>query len=281
MFRKLFVLMISILSFMAWIAWQMTGMSQMIDAMHFDQNVQNSETISKQTTKASSLPSISVQNIEIPNSKHLRASSTRQVAEKSIHYLEKYNPDIARPQQSRNHAVLNAIMKENIRKKIGSGFPPLRIREKMKPMPSLNHDALRAVIKANTFKPSVIEVYEFETRMINTYKSVNHMNHIHFAQLLNKNGAQRVIAKVVCKSTCRTLNGEGTAMRKFFVYVENTQKIFESSFWILINESDLIRFFRELGYMQTGNQVPDANTLSFRRFDLATKGRGLSKLLYS
>ena len=136
---------------------------------------------------------------------------------------------------SSTHAALLTLMKNS--------------KQTPSPNPRLPRTELPEMIKESSQAPTLpIEVYEFATKQLRYYQSIRHMNHIHFAGLLNKAAAPYVSAKIVCHKRCRTLKGELSEMQKYFVYSQTP--MFQSSFWILIAQTDLIHFFKELGYKQ-------------------------------
>ena len=118
----------------------------------------------------------------------------------------------------------------------------------------------------HTAKPSqqpLIEIYEFTSKRFKVYKSINEMNHEYFADLLKKKVSQFVVAN-------RMLKGRNQ-MSKYFVYTIKQRvrmalkPMVESSFYILINKYDLIKFLGDLGYVLQNGLV--ANDMIFRRLD--------------
>lgn len=108
------------------------------------------------------------------------------------------------------------------------------------------------------------------------YEPIQHLNFVDFAYIIKKDTTEFVSAKLVCQTACKTLEGEPTKMKKYFVSVVSIEKYpkrqsyhsHQFILWILIDEKDFIELLRQLGYGEIIQQEKTDNHMLFQRLHL-------------
>ena len=117
---------------------------------------------------------------------------------------------------------------------------------------------------------SQIVVYDYSSKKFKFYKSVHNLEHIRFADLINKE-SKFVVAKLMSQSkSSQSTDGRQNEWRKYLIYAGTLKKgkdgkpMFHLAFWISIKKDDLIQFLAEIGFLRQ-NIKNEANNLLFVR----------------
>ena len=117
---------------------------------------------------------------------------------------------------------------------------------------------------------SQIVVYDYTTKKFKFYKSVHHLEHIRFSDLIDKE-SKYVVAKLLPQNKpSQSTDGRQNKRHKYLICAGTPKKgkdgkpMFHLAFWISIKKDDLIQFLAEVGFLRE-NVKNEANNLLFVR----------------
>ena len=119
---------------------------------------------------------------------------------------------------------------------------------------------------------SEVEIYDYNTKTSKFYKSIFQID---FADWIHKD-IPFVVARDMFQSRIVSIKGHYVGLHGYFVCAGNpkTRKdgkpAFHISFWISVNQNDLVQLFGDYGYIQQENEQ-DPNNLIFRKVPIQSE----------